>query len=275
MEDKTRLGRGLEEVSQFYLTGGPRDDPERQITPIKAHRAKAPIKVFHPGSCRMQSFFLTNFALELARNRVPAFVWDCLDRHEEGICAHMRSLIRTDKDTGKATASLYGLPDIVIYSESCQSSETLAGLVTKIHSLEDGGCLLVNTPEPLRAVLNDDLNADCILMTRANEKALLACYAYVKVILESGSPGDISLIFDDPGGEEEADALLRRFARFIENKLSFSLRYLGALHHDEYLDQSIEESRPLMLFREPSETKEDLASICSSYLHRRQSEQGG
>jgi len=275
MEDKTRLGRGLDEVSQLYLTGGRRDEPEGQIAAIKAHPARMPVKVYHPGSCLMQSFFLTNFALELARNRSSVFVWDCLGRHEAGIRALMKSIIPADKDAGTATASLYGLPDIVICNGSALSSEALAEIMTKIHSLEDEGFLLVNTPESLTAVMNDDIRADCILMSRTEEKALLQCYAYIKVIHKNGSAGDISLILDDSDGEVEAEALFIRFARFVEEKLKYSLHYLGALHHDEYLDQSIEESRPLMLFQEHSETKEDIASISREYLHRRQSRKGG
>lgn len=274
MDDKPRQGRGLEEVSQFYLTSGRRDEPGRQIKAIKTHPARMPIKIIHPGSSLMQSCFLANFALELARNRIAVFVWDCLDRHENNTCALMKDLIPSCRDAAAATASLYGLPDIVIYKQSSHTDETLAGLVTTLNSLEDEGCLLVNTPGPLTAVLHDDLSADCMVMTRTDEQALLQCYAYIKVILNT-SPGDIFLIFDDPDGKEEPAALFSRFARFIEQKLNFPLHYLGSLRHDRYLEQSIEESRPLMLFQEPSEAKEDMASISRSYLLRRHSKQGG
>jgi len=273
MEDKTRLGRGLEEVSQFYLSGGRRDEAGRQMKAIKAHPEKTSIKVYCPGSSLMQSFFLANFALELARNRLAVVVWDCLDGSEAGIETVMKSLIPALDGCGETRVSLYGLPDIVIYNESSNPSESLSALVSTIPC--DEGCLLVNTPGHLSAVVNDDLSADCIVMTRTDEKALLASYAYIKVILENGSPGDISLIFDDPGGQEEAKTLFRRFARFIEKKLHCSLHYLGSLRHDEYIDQSMEEARPLMLFQEPSGAKEDLACISRSYLDRRQSRKGG
>ncbi|HPJ92611.1 MAG TPA: hypothetical protein PKY89_01780 [Deltaproteobacteria bacterium] len=275
MDDKPRLGRGLEEVSQFYLTSGRRDEPGRQIKAIKTHPIRSPIKIFHPGSSLMQSCFLANFALELARNRLHVFIWDCLDRHENSTCALMKDLIPSYRDAAAATASLYGLPDIVIYKQSSHTDDTPAGLVTTLSTLEEEGCLLVNTPGSLTAVLPDDLSADCIVLTRTDEHALLQCYAYIKVILKNTSPGDIFLIFDDPGGDEETEELFSRFARFIEQKLNFPLHYLGSLRHDRYLEQSVEESRPLMLFQEPSEAKEDLASISRSYLLSRQAKQGG
>ena len=274
MDDKPRLGRGLEEVSQFYLTSGRRDEPGRQIKAIKTHPVRSPIKIFHPGSSLMQSCFLANFALELARNRTRVFVWDCLDLHENSTCALMKDLIPPCRDAAAATASLYGLPDILIYKQSSHTDDTLAGIVTTLGSMEEEGCLLVNTPGSLTAVLHDDLSADCMVMTRTNEQALLQCYAYIKVILNT-SPGDIFLIFDDPGGDEETEELFSRFARFIEQKLNFTLHYLGSLRHDRYLEQSIEESRPLMLFQESSEAKEDLASISRSYLLSRQAKRGG
>ena len=149
------------------------------------------------------------------------------------------------------------------------------GLTDIIRSLDDDGYLLVNTPAPPAAILDDGLDAETILMTRADEKALLSCYAYIRVILERGSPHDISLVFDDPGEKDHAQALFRRFAAFVGEKLHVTLRYLGALSHDEYLDRSIEQARPLMLLQEHSETKEDMISISRKILLNRQSQQGG
>ena len=108
-------------------------------------------------------------------------------------------------------------------------------------------------------------------MTQADEKALLACYAYIRVILENGSPQDISLVFDDPGEKDHAQVLFRRFAAFVGEKLHVTLRYLGSLSHDEHFSRSIEQARPLMLLQEHSDTKEDMTAISRSFLLNRQS----
>lgn len=272
MEERPKLGRGLEEVSQFYLTERRSDEPRRQIKPLKAHVARSVVRVCHPGACLVQSFFLANFALELARNRFGVFVWDCLDGSEAGIEAVMKSLISARNDSGEARVSLYGLPDIVIYRPDADSSIKHDGLTDIISSLDDDCYLLVNTPA---SILDDGLDAETILMTQADEKALLACYAYIRVILKNGSPRDISLVFDDPGEKEHAQALFRRFAAFVGEKLHVTLRYLGALSHDEHFNQSIAQARPLMLLQKHSDTKEDMTSISRSFLLNRQSQQAG
>lgn len=271
MEERTRQGRGLEEVSQFYLSGSTRDEPRTQeiVTDDPAFGGNI-VKVFHPGSCLVQSFFLANLALELARNRFSVLVWDCLDNSDEDIESLMKSLMTQDDDSDISNVRLYGLPDIVIFKESRLNTQKFSDLAGSIHSGNDNRYLLVNMKASLESTKDHDFHADSIFLAHPDEKELLTCYAYIKVLCENGFAGDISIVFDDLGQEQKAQSLFSLFAAFVEEKLSLHLGFLGTLCHDEYLQQSIHDKKPLMLFQERSRAKEDMISIGKRFLQNRQ-----
>jgi hypothetical protein len=270
MEKRTKQGRGLEEVSQFYLSGGTRDEPRPQEIVTKDPAGGNIVKVFHPGSCLVQSFFLANMALELARNRFSVLVWDCLDNSDENIESLMKTLMTQDNDSDISKVRLYGLPDIVILKESRLNTQKFSDLAGSIHSGNDNRYFLVNMNASLESIKDHDFHADSIFLAHPDEKELLTCYAYIKVLCENGFAGDISIVFDDVEQGQKARSLFDRFAAFVEEKLSLRLGFLGTLCHDKYLQQSIHDEKPLMLLQERSETKEDMISISKNFLQNRQ-----
>ena len=76
MEERKRLGRGLEDVSRFYLSSRPRGASERTRKSDSQPVTRHVIRIFYPGSSLIKSCFLANFALELARNRFHVDIWD-------------------------------------------------------------------------------------------------------------------------------------------------------------------------------------------------------
>lgn len=266
MEEKTRLGRGLEEVSRLYFSGERPDVNRTQSRQLKPGEEVSSVRICHPGSCQMQSFLCANLALELVRNRFCVFVWDSLAGTEAGMENLMGSLVTCRNSAGKTRVSLYGLPDIVILTPQDIRGRPVDVLKEMVFSQEDRSCLLVSAPAPPVSVADDGLDAQSILAARADEKSLLQCYAYMRIILQKKQSQGISLIFDDPTDKDHARALFNRFAAFVEGRLGVRPDYLGALHHDEHLDRSIEQARPLMLLHEDSEAKEDMVLISTNFL---------
>ena len=86
MEKKAKLGRGLDEVSQYYLSPAKKRDPVGK--PPKVNRNI--VSVYHSGSDIMQSFFLSNLALELAKYQFPIYILDFCNNQEINIKSKMK-----------------------------------------------------------------------------------------------------------------------------------------------------------------------------------------
>ncbi|MBN2298139.1 MAG: hypothetical protein JXM72_06070 [Deltaproteobacteria bacterium] len=273
MEERSKLGRGLKEISQVYLSDSTRDEIRRAGDHKTEPGPRTIIRVCHPGSCLVQSFFLTNLALELARNQFPVFVWDGLDSSRAGIEPLMKSLVLEQRENEAATVRLYGLPDILIHGPGRHDADKLSDLVNIIHSSDNDCYLLVNADSSLESLMNDKIHAEHILLSGIDEKSLLQCYAHIRVIQGKGSPCGIFIVFDGLNDGKMAQDTFNRFAAFIEKKLQFTIYYLGYLSHDEYLHRSVEESKPLMLLQDRSETKDNMTAISRNLILFRQNHQ--
>ncbi|HHO75377.1 MAG TPA: hypothetical protein ENN05_02980 [Deltaproteobacteria bacterium] len=269
MEERFRLGRGLKEISQVYLSDTARNEIKRHGKLKTVSGPRTVIRVCHPGSCLVQSFFLANLALELAKNRFSVYVWDGLDSSPVGMEAVMKSIVLDRKEDEAATVRLYGLPDILIYGPQRHDTDKLADLVRIVHASDNDRYLLVSADGSLASAMNDDIHAEHILLSGTDEKSLLQCYAHIRVILDKGSASGIFIVFDGVGHEKAAQETFERFAAFIDKKLNYTIDYLGNLSHDESLERSVEETKPLMLSQDRSETKDDMVSISRKFIHSR------
>jgi len=270
MDERSRLGRGLKEISQIYLSDAARDETRRTGSHHAQSGQHTIIRVCHPGSSVVQSFFLANLALELARNQFPVFVWDCIDSSSSGIESLMESLVLEHKETDAATVRLYGLPDILIYSQLSHDARKLVDLVSVVRSSDNDCYLLVNADGSLDSLIHDSMDAEHVLMSRIDEKSLLQCYAHIRVIQAKGNLCRIYIVFDGIENGKAARDTFDRFSSFIERKLQITIHYLGYLSHDEYLQRSVNEAKPLMLFHDRSETKDNMAAISKNLIHSRQ-----
>ncbi len=266
MEKPTTHGRGLEEVSRYYLSGGTREEQGPSNRPRRVCGSGRIVRVCHPGSGLMQSCIVANLALELARNRSSVVVWDCPSPDGAGLESFMESLDLDQQEPASATVRLYGLPDIVIHRGNGADSDKLSDLVSEVSASKDDRCLLVNSHASLESFRTVDLSGEWILLARPDEKELLRCYAYIRVIHEQEPSCTISLVLDDVGQDQDISGMAERFTVFIEDRLRVSVRFLGALRHDGYLRRSIREKRPLVLWQGQSGTKDDLTSISAGFL---------
>ena len=83
----------------------------------------------------------------------------------------------------------------------------------------------------------------------------------VWVVFDEGEGRDLQRIFDVLAG-------------FVTRTLEKSIGFLGALVHDESLEHSIRDEKPLVLLSRPSAASEALTGICSRFMDGRQQKAG-
>lgn len=260
MKDKPKLGRGLDDVSQHFLTRKAGEIPH-DVSPALRPVVRS-VAVCHPGDALRQSGIVANLALELAKQRYPVKIQDYSDP------AQVRPLMGTvlrEEDCGPdhATVRLYGLPEIEIAeSGDPRQARTLPTRETPWEGLR-GRYLLANTPGNLDFFLERPAFPEHILITCPGEHALLQAYAYIKVIHAAGA-ARIHLVLAQAAAKDEA--VFRPFADFAFQRLGCPINLLGVLARDEAFDLSLQERRPLVLSRGPSHAAAAFGEICQRLL---------
>jgi len=261
MEERQRPGRGLEEVSHFFLSSVQKKDTESK----KASGKRAHIlSIYHPGSNTIKSFFLSNLAIELARHRFSIYVWDFWNRQETSIISMVNRFVR-EQDT-KYTVKLNGIADITLYTENCGQSHPAKNIINAGHLSDDESYVLINTKNNLESIYENATPCDFILLTKADERSLLQCYAYIKVILDKDYASRVYIVLDDIREEKQAYKTFSIFSQYIERKFSYIPDYLGCLTHDEHIYKSIKDGLPLVLSEEKSITKEKIILISDNLI---------
>jgi len=267
VKDRPKLGRGLNDVSRFFLTPAARCGQEPREGTVPLARPVS-ICVCHPASPLIQSAFTANLALETARNRRKAVVWDCSDQENARLTALMGSLLETGPGQGGASGrvGLYGLPEIVIHDGRAgwgfQGAETDDGV-----RMDEGDgrepLVIVNACPTIEFFLAAPDADEHVVITGTGEKDLLQSYAFIRVIDARSPRCRVSLIFDHAEDEVRQQRIIQRFSAFVLARTGRSVRHLGSLVHDEALERSIAEGRPLVLQQGPSEARSSFAGICA------------
>ncbi len=260
IKDKPKLGRGLDDVSQHFLS--PRI-PQR-ATAAFARTAWRSIAVCHPGSLTLQSCLLTNLALELAKRRHQVRVQDFAPPGEARTKTLMEAILPEEDSPGKNIIHLYGLPEIEIIESdpgeiwlenqpADRDEDPPAGVLGRFY--------LVNAPGPLEFFDKSTACNEYILATKTDGNSLLQAYAFCKVMRGKGAHR-IHLVLDDAPPGEQSENIFQQFAGFVRHRLGCSLHLIGNLIHDERIQRSIKEHMPLVLSRGGSEAGIRFSEIC-------------
>ncbi len=281
MKDRPKLGRGLNDVSRFFLTQTARcgQDPREGAVPLTR---PGTICVCHPASPVTQSAFTANLALETARSRRRAVVWDCSDQENARLTTLMGSLLEKVPEPGETTGrvGLYGLPEIVIHDGRAGGGFQGAEADGSTRADEGDGretLVLVNACPTIEFFLAAPGADEYVVITGAGEMALLQGYAFIRVITARSPHSRVSMILDHVEDEVHQQSIFQRFSAFVLARTGRSVRLLGSLVHDEELERSIAEGRPLVLRQGPSEAGRSLAGICSLLIegHEHAQERAG
>jgi hypothetical protein len=270
MKERPKLGRGLQDVSRFFLTGTPQQEPD-QFQPLPVHVRNRSICVCCPASELFQASFVANIALELARHRFCVLIKDFSLTQEARLSTLMHTVLSEDETTmDKTFVRLYGLPDIVIQDNGRQGlteeKETPVSDAYPVMDEDSAGFILVNPSASLNFIGEEKPCDEYCVITRTDERSLLQCYAYIKVIHERSFTSKVHVVFDDADEGSNNDAVFKKLFRFIHDHLAYAIDFLGSLVRDEHFELSITNQRPLVLHQGASVTKDALARICSRLL---------
>jgi hypothetical protein len=270
MKERPKLGRGLQDVSRFFLTGASQPEPD-QAQALSPHSGNSSICVCCPSSGLIQASFVANIALELARHRFPVIIRDFSITEESRLSTLMHFVLCQDeRTTDKAFVKLYGLPEIVIQDNGRQGlteeRETPGPDARPVVDEDSAGFILVNPSGSLDFIQEEKPCDEYVVITRMDERSLLQCYAYIKVIHERSFSSKVHVVFDDADAGSDNDAVFKKLSRFIHDHLEYAIDFLGSLVRDEHFERSTTNQRPLVLFQGDSVTKDALTSICSLLL---------
>ncbi len=266
MEERTRLGRGLEEISQLYLSDRPRETSGREHKPEPAPRQRRVTRIIHPGSRMLKSCFLANLSLELSKCQVPVVVWDDAARENIGTGSMLGKVLSEDLNPDAGTVRLYGLPDILVYQGDSGSSERLEALAQDLMGSGRGPGIFMSINDTIESVIQGGIMFDAVLLSGIDESSLLRAYAFIKVIWERDPSAGISIVFHEPGSADRAQDMFSRLSGFVKGRLSGELGFLGHLAHDDLLDRSMEERKPIVLWHEQSESKDSITAVSTAFL---------
>ncbi|MCU0575752.1 MAG: hypothetical protein MUD15_02870 [Desulfobacterota bacterium] len=270
MKDRPKLGRGLRDVSPFFLSEASLPEQQHGEIPFPAPPERT-VCVCHPSSVLIQSFFTANLALELARHRHGVQVWDYAMPDEHRVTALMHSLLEGQgpEQDGHARIMLYGLPRITIRdgrAEGCFTGGGDADADPGAVDGEAGNCILVNARPHPDFILQSSPADDSIILTGTGELSLLQCYAHIKVIRGKTPGARIWIAFDGQREVRDDRSVFERLSGFAGQRLDCQVGFLGTLVHDESVERSFREEKPLVLFAGQSAAKEALSGICTRFI---------
>ncbi len=280
MDEKSRLGRGLKDVSRFYLSDSPREEPQEE--PGEEVRGKEPdrrdlprprqcrvIRVICPASALMGAFFTANFSLELVRHRHRTAVFDLSGRDGEGVSAVLRDVAHPDPASGSLWVRLYGLHDIPVHCSGPDGEAELPERLNEPDGHQGDRWAIVNTPFCLDSLAKSPVDFDALLLSTTDEASLLQCYACTRVIVQRDPQAGVSLVLVEPASVEHARGVFSRFSAFAKERLGVSVGCLGHLLRDEAMERSLSGHCPLVLGHEPSSARESLAAMSRAFLEQR------
>ena len=269
MKERPKLGRGLQDVSSYFLSRAARTG-QVEGQPLKMAENTRTVCVCCPGSSLTQSSIISNIALELARNRYAVTIKDFSMDPELSVSNLMSSILSEDEaGQGVSRARLYGLPDILIQQRNKEDIPELSGLEPGLAADKDKplpGVVLVNPLPGLDFHLEAEAAHEYVLVTKTDEHSLLGCYAYMRVIRSRSLMARVHVVFDNTDHAHGSDDVFGKLARFVQENLGLAIDFLGSLLRDDQYDRSIADKKPLVLSSGKSEAKETLLRICSLLL---------
>ena len=134
--------------------------------------------------------------------------------------------------------------------------------------------MLVNPSASLDFIREEKPCDEYVVITRMDERSLLQCYAYIKVIHERSFSSKVHVVFDDADAGSNNEVFFKKLSRFIHDHLDFAIDFFGSVPRDEHFERSITDQRPLVLFGAASVTKDALTRICSCLLEDYNGQEG-
>jgi len=274
MRDRPRLGRGLKDVSRYFLADShPRGGPD----PVPTSEDARPISVFvfHASSPEVQSLLTLALAMETARLGRGALIWDGMAQGAQGVKRLAGGLLARpggrDKGGG-CCIRLYGLGAIPIHDAACpvwsQAEASCLDLPGDGDTARGELLVFVNASPDMGFFTRGDLPDHTVIAARTDERSLLKAYACMRV-MDRRAPGSrMYLVLEAHGGEpaNQCDRTFEKLASFARENSKAAIAYLGCLIADDETARSIHEADPLALMMSQSPAGASLRGVCSRFL---------
>ncbi len=287
MEKKKRLGRGLDEVADLWLSSpSTASEHPEEITGSISGTAFKTISVIYPESLKVKGVLVVNIALEMAKLGFGSCILDYEPCNGSSVRSMIGNLFQNtslgesqeNSSSFHQVVRLYGMPSIHIFSHisNSYSGEVLAplfsdGLFSQITSnnLQDSIIFLYHQDTLEVISMMKDIPSIIILTSRPRRESLLTSYAYIKAVSNKNPQARIWVILDEVVDRDEAvkafTLLSETTSRFLPH-LNHPLKYLGSMIHDQALGISFATRFPLVLTEENSLAKDSIKRIANNLV---------
>ena len=295
MEKKRKLGRGLDEVANFWLSSS--SIPSSEDTDDKKVKLLSPknldktpgfsskcISIIYPESSKVKGLLVTNFVLELAKQGYGSCVLN-YEPNESPLNAIMNNLFQNfskaedngDSSTSHRILKLYGMPAIHLFSRARgilsiakmpQINDDLY-LQLSSNNIEES-IILLNHQDSLEMITKmDNIPPIVILVSKPRRESLLISYAYIKVILNKAPGTQIWIIMDEVLDRDTAIKAFTLLSQAVIHHLSHgshALKFLGSIIHDQALGISLATHYPLVLSEQHSVARDSIIRIAANFI---------
>lgn len=287
MEKKKRLGRGLDDVADLWLssTATTSNQTDFDGEGYTGFTSKT-ISLIFPESNKIKGLLITNLAFELAKLGYGPCIVDYTVNSSAikpftNNLFHNTSIGESQKGSSEShqVFRLFGMPSIHVFSntESGDISEKIPlplntdNLFTKIerNNLQDSIIFLYHQ-DTLESIIDiEEIPSIVIMASKPRRESLLVSYAYIKTILNKNQHIKIWMIMDESSSFEEG---LNAFSRLNESckrlipHIKHPLRFLGSIIHDQALGISLASRHLLVLSEENSSSKEGISQIADNII---------
>jgi hypothetical protein len=294
MEKKRKLGRGLDEVADFWLSSSsiPSENSEEKKIKLLSQNtlnkslgfSSKSISILYPESSKVKGLLVTNFALELAKQGYGSSILN-YEPKESPLNAIMNNLFQNfskaedngDSSTSHRILKLYGMPGIHLFS---RARENLS--VTNTPQINDDlyiqissnnmqeSIILFNHQDTLEMITKmDNIPPIVILVSKPRRESLLISYAYIKVILNKAPRTQIWVIMDEVLDRDIAVKAFTLLSQAVIHHLSHeshALKFLGSIIHDQALGISLATHYPLVLSEQHSVARDSIIRITANFI---------
>jgi hypothetical protein len=294
MEKKRKLGRGLEEVADFWLSSSSipsEHTEEKKVEPLpqnnqnKSHGfSSKSISIIYPESSKVKGLLVTNFALELAKQGYGSCILNYGPK-ESPLNAIMNNLFQNfskaedngDSSTSHRVLKLYGMPGIHLFSKARENlSITNMPRINDDLYLQISGnnmqesIILLNHQDTLEMIAKmDNIPPIVILVSKPRRESLLISYAYIKVIVKKAPCTQVWMIMDEVLDRDVAVKAFTLLSQAVIHRLSHEshpLKFLGSIIHDQALGISLATHYPLVLSEQHSVARDSIIRITANFI---------
>ncbi len=287
MEEKKRLGRGLDEVSHYFLST---EKPVEQPAPEEEGKEEFSPAIFITSSNGVidKSFLSCNLSIEIARFGQKIAIVDA-DPSIPTVQFLMGQLSSETSSSGKISA-----PEKMNYTQesisvnSAVKFKLISGgtgfegkknLIQKIENPfvenmmklhNDVDVLLINASNNFVHFSNNILFPvqKVVLLMLPLIKEMVLTYGLVKKIFSINDQAEIGIVINNSAGKEQAEAVFEKLQGVIKKRLNKSIHYCGFLPKNAEIAQSILSRKPLSLFSSNAQLKGHLKEIARNIIEK-------